>query len=72
MSLAPVAPVAGPEVYSKAINLILTAQHSLDRKLSDGERRDLLMDNTIWDSDFIASMVAYIGAADLAVNWCNL
>lgn len=41
----------------RAKRLIADCQNDLGRKLSAGECRDLLMDNTDWDSGFIATMV---------------
>jgi hypothetical protein len=41
-------------------DLITKCEADLNRRLSDGECRDLLKDNTAWDSDFIAALVRAI------------
>jgi hypothetical protein len=43
-----------------AAHLIDKAEADLHRTLSTGERRDLLMDNTKWDRDFIHRAVDYL------------
>jgi hypothetical protein len=45
-----------------ACRLIERAEKDLRHKLTDGERRDLLMDNTEWDSAFVAQVVANVGS----------
>lgn len=41
-----------------ARHIIAACEQDLRRILSQGERRDLLMDNTSWSSDHIAVIVA--------------
>lgn len=43
---------------TKARDLIARCQASLKRELSDGERRDLLRDNTEWEVELVAAIVA--------------
>lgn len=40
--------------------IIARCESALRRRLSDGERRDLLADNTSWTLDDIAAVVAQI------------
>ena len=40
-----------------AQGIVFEAQKELGRKLSSGERRDLLKDNTSWSSDYVARIV---------------
>lgn len=42
----------------RARALIAKCETDLGRTLSGGERRDLLKDNTTWDSEFVAAVVA--------------
>lgn len=41
----------------RAIAIITNCQKDLKRELSDGERRDLLKDNTYWTSEVIHEVV---------------
>lgn len=43
-----------------ARRLIFSCEEDLGRKLTMGERRDLLKDNTNWDSDIIHDVVKMI------------
>ena len=44
-----------------AQEIIASCEADLARKLSAGECRDLLMDNTTWSSDAVADVVRAIG-----------
>lgn len=46
-----------------AIQRIKEAEFDLGYKLSEGQCRDLLMDNTPWDSDVIAAVVSQLWEA---------
>ena len=46
-----------PFNLERATRLISDAQINLGRILTDGERRDLLADNTPWSMDYIAHVV---------------
>lgn len=50
------------ELYNTAWHIIAECEADLERCLSDGERRDLLMDNTLWSSAVIRLLVAFIRA----------
>jgi hypothetical protein len=47
-----------------ARRLIERAEADLDCTLTNGQRRDLLMDNTAWDRSFIVECVAYLAVPD--------
>jgi len=44
-----------------ATRLVTNCQRDLRRELSNGERRDLLCDNTEWSSDYIRAIVGALG-----------
>lgn len=46
---------------ARATELVRAAQRDLDRELSNGERRDLLKDNTDWPSTHVAFVVGRLG-----------
>jgi len=43
-----------------AVDMVDRCEADLKRTLSNGERRDLLKDNTDWDSDFVARCVDWM------------
>jgi len=47
--------------FKTACGIVLLAQVDLGRHLTPGERRDLLKDNTDWDSSIIAAVVNMMG-----------
>lgn len=52
----------------RVVDLISSCEADLGRKLSRGERCDLLMDNTQWDSHYIYDLVDSIASADARAN----
>lgn len=44
-----------------ATKLVTDCQRDLRRELTNGERRDLLSDNTDWETDYIRSIVGQLG-----------
>lgn len=51
---------------AKARELIAKCEADLRRKLTDGQKRDLLADNTQWTSEFIRRMVAELSKPAIA------
>lgn len=54
-----------PDVIDLAKGFIDAAEKDLRRTLSDGERRDLLKDNTPWDDATVAGCVLFLAKAKL-------
>lgn len=55
--LARVQPFSSFADQERALRFVRDAQIDLRRKLSNGERRDLLTDNTRWSREYIVAMV---------------
>lgn len=55
-------------IMGRATALVHDAQRELGRTLTDGERRDLLADNTPWDTDLIRCIVEALAWQEQAPN----
>ena len=49
------------EDVKRAMHIIAMCERDLKYKLSDGEKRDLLKDNTRWSSEYVSRVVDAIG-----------
>jgi hypothetical protein len=55
--------------YKRAISIVNDCERDLKRRLSNGERRDLLKDNTPWPSDLITMFVERMVMDAIERDW---